>query len=109
MIEELVTLIVPVYNVEKYLHVCIQSILDQSYKNLEIILIDDESKDMSRKICDEYAMSDNRIKVVHKKNEGVSRARNVGLEMATGNYIGFIDSDDYIEKDMIKVLMDNIY
>ena len=97
-----VSIIVPVYNVEKYVERCIESIIKQSYKNLEIILIDDGSKDNSGKICDEYAEKDNRIKVIHKKNGGLSDARNTGLNIADGEYICFIDSDDYIHKDLVK-------
>ena len=97
-----VSVIVPVYNVEKYIGRCIESIIKQSYKNLEIILIDDGSKDNSGKICDEYAQKDNRIKVIHKKNGGLSDARNTGLNIVNGEYICFIDSDDYIHKDLLK-------
>jgi len=102
--KHLITVIIPVYNVEKYLNRCIESIINQTYKNLEIILVDDGSTDNSGKICDEYALKDNRIKVIHKQNGGVSSARNKGLEVATGEYIGFVDSDDYIEKDMYEYL-----
>lgn len=105
---KLVSLIVPVYNVEKYLPSCIESIMAQSYENLEIILVDDGSTDSSGDICDKYSKIDNRIKVIHKENQGVSAARNRGLQNSNGHYIGFIDSDDYIEKDMIKTLVGNI-
>lgn len=104
MENELISVIVPVYNVEKYITECLQSITNQTYKNIEIILIDDGSTDNSGKICDEYARIDKRIKVVHKLNEGLSSARNVGLEEAKGNYIQFIDSDDYIETDTIEIM-----
>jgi len=104
----LISIIIPVYNVEKYLNRCIESIINQTYKNLEIILVDDGSTDNSGKICDEYALKDNRIKVIHKQNGGVSSARNKGLEVATGEYIGFVDSDDYIEKDMYELLLSTI-
>ena len=101
-----ISVIVPVYNVEKYLERCIKSILYQTYQNLEIILIDDGSTDNSGKICDTYAQIDNRIKVYHGDNVGAGMARNVGLDIATGEYITFIDSDDYIGNmrlaDMIK-------
>jgi len=100
----LISVIIPVYNVEKYLSRCIDSVINQTYKNLEIILIDDGSMDDSGKICDEYALKDNRIKVIHKQNGGVSSARNVGLDIAKGEYIGFVDSDDYIENDMYEIL-----
>lgn len=106
--DELITVIVPVYNTEKYLNKCIDSIIVQTYENLEIILVDDGSTDNSGKICDEYAKKDDRIKVIHKENEGVSVARNLALDMATGQYIGFVDSDDYIEKTMYEVLYRNI-
>lgn len=96
--EELISVIVPIYNVEKYLNICVDSILNQTYKNLEIILVDDGSTDNCGKICDKYAQKDNRIKVIHKENEGVSSARNVGIENANGSYIAFVDGDDWIEK-----------
>ena len=95
--ENLVSIIIPVYNVEKYLNKCIESIVSQTYKNLDIIIIDDGSKDSSGKMCDEWANKDNRIRVIHKTNGGLSDARNVGIEHAKGNYISFIDSDDFIE------------
>lgn len=108
MREELISVIVPVYNVEKYLSKCIESLQNQTYKNLEIILVDDGATDDSGKICDEYAKKDNRIKVIHKKNGGLSDARNVGINSANGNYIQFIDSDDYIDLDMIELLYNNV-
>lgn len=94
-----VSIIIPVYKVEKYLGKCIKSILKQSYQNLEIILIDDGSPDECGKICDSYAGKDKRIRVIHKENGGVARARNDGLNIATGDYISFIDSDDWIAED----------
>lgn len=100
----LISIIVPVYNVENYLRKCLDSIVNQTYKNLEIILIDDGSDDNSDKICDEYATKDNRIVVIHKINGGLSDARNAGLEIAKGEYIGFVDSDDYISEDMYEFL-----
>lgn len=105
--DPLVTIIVPVYNVEKYLKKCVDSILNQTYKNIEVILIDDGSSasDKSPIICDEYAKKDKRIKVIHKINGGLSSARNAGLDIAKGDYIYFVDSDDWIDKDTIK---DNI-
>lgn len=110
MINSLISVIVPVYNVDKYLKECIESIINQTYTNLEIILVDDGSIDDSGSICDEYEKKDNRVKVIHKKNEGVSVARNIGLEIATGEWIGFIDSDDWIEVDyftkMIKIALE---
>ena len=104
--KDLISVIIPIYNVDKYLSRCIDSVINQTYKNLEIILVDDGSTDNSGKICDEYALKDTRIKVIHKQNGGVSSARNVGLDIAKGEYIGFIDSDDYIESDMYEFLYD---
>ena len=94
-----VSIIIPVYKVEKYLEKCIESILKQSYQDLEVILIDDGSPDECGKICDSYAERDKRIHVIHKENGGVARARNDGLNIATGDYISFIDSDDWIAED----------
>lgn len=102
MEERLVSIVIPIYNSEKYLKKCIDSILKQKYSNLEIILINDGSTDNSDKICDSLAIEDKRIKVIHKLNEGVSAARNKGLELAKGEYIFFIDSDDYIDENVIK-------
>lgn len=102
----MISVIVPVYNVEKYLHKCVDSIINQTYKDLEIILVDDGSPDNCPKICDEYAQKDNRIKVIHKENGGLSSARNVGMKMAKGDYIAFVDSDDYIEEHMYEKLLD---
>ncbi|ALB44256.1 MULTISPECIES: glycosyltransferase family 2 protein [Clostridium] len=103
--KDLISVIVPVYNVEKYLPQCIDSILNQTEKNLEIILVDDGSLDNSGKICDEFSKKDDRIIVIHKKNNGLSSARNAGLEIARGNYIGFVDSDDWLDKTMYEVLL----
>lgn len=100
----MISIIVPVYNVEDYIERCIKSILDQSFREFELILVDDGSLDMSGKICDEYAKNDQRIKVIHKKNGGLSSARNEGIKVARGEYIGFVDSDDFINKDMYKIL-----
>lgn len=108
MENDLISVIVPIYNVEKYLKRCIDSIVNQSYKNLEIILVDDGSPDKCPCICDEYSKEDSRIKVVHKENGGLSDARNAGLNVASGKYILFIDSDDWIHCDMIKVLYNAI-
>ncbi len=99
-----VSVIVPVYNVEKYLHRCVDSIISQTYENLEIILVDDGSPDNSGKICDEYAKKDNRIQVVHKSNGGISSARNAGIKTSTGDYIVYVDSDDWLEKNAIEML-----
>lgn len=100
-----ISVIVPVYNVENYLSACLDSILSQTYQDFEIILIDDGSKDASGQICDAYAGKDPRIQVVHQENGGVSRARNRGLELATGELISFIDSDDTLEPDMYELLV----
>ena len=101
-----ISCIVPVYNVEKYLKKCIESILNQTFIDFEVILIDDGSTDESGKICDDYIKKDSRIRVIHKKNGGLSDARNVGIENARGRYLIFIDSDDYIDKNMLKTLYD---
>lgn len=96
----LISVVVPVYNAEKYLDKCIQSIINQKYSNLEIILVDDGSKDNSLELCKKYAENDKRIKVIHKENGGVSTARNSGIEAVSGDFIAFIDSDDYIDENM---------
>lgn len=103
-----ISIIVPVYKVEKYLRKCIESILNQTFSNFELILVDDGSPDLCGEICEEYAKKDSRIQVIHKANGGLSDARNVGIDNAIGNYIGFIDSDDYIEKDMFETLYNDI-
>lgn len=100
--DELISVIVPVYNMEKYLKRCVDSILQQEYSRLEIILVDDGSTDSSPAMCDAYAEQDPRIKVIHKENGGLSDARNAGLEVAKGAYIGFVDSDDWIKPQMYK-------
>lgn len=104
MKKELVSIVVPVYNVEKYLKKCVESIINQTYKNLEIVLVDDGSTDNSGKICDDYSISDERVKVIHKQNGGLSDARNVGIDNSTGKYITFVDSDDTIENDYVEYL-----
>lgn len=103
-----VSIVIPVYNVEVYLKECIESVLQQSYTNLEIILVDDGATDSSGKICDEYKDKDNRVIVIHKENGGLSSARNSGLAIATGEFVYFLDSDDYIEKNAIEVLVENM-
>lgn len=108
MEQKKISIIVPIYNVERYLDRCIESIVNQTYDNLEVILIDDGATDNSGKICDKWKKKDNRILVIHKKNGGVSKARNEGIKIATGDYIGFIDSDDYIEEDMYEFLVNNL-
>ena len=105
---KLLSVIIPIYNVEKYLDKCILSVINQTYTNLEIILVDDGSKDASRLICDKYAKQDNRIIVIHKENAGLSSARNKGLDVAKGEYIAFLDSDDYISEEMYEKLIDVI-
>ena len=97
-----ISVIIPVYNTEKYLHRCIDSVLAQTYQDLELLLIDDGSKDSSGAICDEYAAQDARVKVFHKENGGVSSARNLGLDNAQGEWVTFVDSDDYIEENFLK-------
>ena len=104
----LISVIVPVYNVEKYLCKCLDSIISQSYKNLEIILVDDGAQDNSGKICDEYAQKDSRITVLHTENGGLSAARNKGLDIITGEYVAFVDSDDYIACNMIEKLFETL-
>lgn len=106
--EPLISVIVPIYGAEKYLHNCVNSIINQTYKNLEIILVDDQSPDRCPELCDEYATKDRRIKVIHQKNKGVSGARNTGLELATGSYIMFVDSDDEIYTNAIEVLLNDM-
>lgn len=103
--DSLVSIIVPIFNVEKYLIRCIESIVNQTYSNLEIILVDDGSPDNCPQICDEWANKDSRIKVIHKENGGLSDARNAGIELATGEYISFIDSDDYVDLRFIELLL----
>lgn len=102
----MISIIVPVYNVENCLKQCIDSIINQSYKNIEVLLVDDGSTDNSGLICDEYAKFDNRIRVIHKKNGGVSSARNEGIKNASGKYIQFVDSDDFLDKNMSERMID---
>lgn len=104
----LISVIIPVYNVAEYLDYCLDTVCGQTYKNLEIILIDDGSTDESGRICDEWSRKDERIRVIHKKNGGVSSARNEGLKAAKGEYIGFVDSDDWLEPDMYEELVKGI-
>lgn len=105
---DLISVIVPIYNVEKHLKKCVDSIINQTYKNLEIILVDDGSPDNCGKICDEYAKEDLRIRVIHKENGGLSSARNIGIRMSLGSYLMFVDSDDYIEINMVEFLYNAI-
>lgn len=102
--EELISVIVPVYKVEKYLKRCVESVQKQTFKNLEIILVDDGSPDLCGKMCDEMSKTDPRIKVIHKNNGGLSDARNAGIEIASGKYVVFVDSDDWLDLDMIDLL-----
>lgn len=110
--KNLISVIVPVYNVESYLERCIDSIINQTYSNLEIILVNDGSTDSSGSICEQYSEKDSRIKVIHKKNGGLSDARNVGLDVATGEFISFIDSDDWVSRtmfsEMVEQFIDNV-
>ena len=105
MLKDLISVIVPVYNVEKYLKRCVDSLLRQSYPELEIILVDDGSTDDSGKLCDELALTDKRIKVVHQKNRGLGPARNTGMDHMSGEYVAFVDSDDWIEPDMYRHML----
>lgn len=104
----LISVIIPIYNAEKYLEKCIESILIQTHKDFELILVDDGSKDNSGRICDEYAKKDSRIRVIHKKNAGVSTARNTGIESAKGEFIAFVDSDDWLQKNSLEILYKEI-
>lgn len=108
MNNELVSIIVPIYNVEKYIRNGIESLLNQSYTNIEIILVDDGSPDNCPSICDEYAKKYDRVKVIHKKNGGVSSARNCGLDIAKGKYVTFVDGDDYVDTEYVSYLLDII-
>ncbi|MEK6266349.1 MAG: glycosyltransferase [Clostridium sp.] len=103
-----ISIIVPVYNVEKYLNKCISSILEQSFTDFELILVDDGSKDNSGRMCDGYKDEDSRIRVIHKENAGLSAARNIGIETSEGKYLTFIDSDDFIHPNMLEILYNNI-
>lgn len=108
MLNKVVSVVVPIYNVEKYLDNCIESIVNQGYTNLEIILVDDGATDSSPIICDEWKKRDERVIVIHKENGGLSSARNAGLEEATGDYIMFIDSDDWVELDIVEKSVERI-
>lgn len=108
VMSDLISVIVPIYQVKEYLHKCITSIINQKYKNLQIILVDDGSTDGSETICDEYAKIDKRITVIHRDNGGLVRARKTGLEYAKGDYVGFVDGDDYIDEEMYAYLYEEI-
>ena len=101
---EFISVIVPIYKVEQYLNRCVESIINQTYKNLQIILVDDGSPDKCGIMCDEWAVKDNRIKVIHKKNGGLSDARNAGLDVSKGEYVSFVDSDDWIDEGFLEAL-----
>lgn len=104
MMEPLISVIVPIFKVEEYLNRCVESLVNQTYKNLEIILVDDGSPDNCPEMCDQWAKKDKRIRVIHKKNGGLSDARNAGMRIATGEYIAFVDSDDYVSFEFLKTL-----
>ena len=106
--QPLITVIIPVYNIEAYIEKCIRSVIGQTYKNLEIILVDDGSSDNSGLICDKYAKKDTRIKVIHKKNGGLSDARNAAIDIAAGEYLTFIDGDDYVANSYVEMLYELI-
>lgn len=106
--EPLISVIVPVYNVSAYLDRCMRSLIEQTYRNLEIILVDDGSTDNSGELCDQWAKKDTRVRVIHRKNNGLSQARNTGLDAATGEYITFVDSDDILSPHLCRVLYDSI-
>ena len=108
MDNDLISIIVPVYNVEPYICRCLDSVIKQTYKNLEIIIVDDGTPDNSGVICDEYASRDSRIKVIHKKNQGLGMARNTGMDNMNGKYFACLDSDDYIESNHIEHEVINI-
>jgi len=105
---DLITVVVPVYNVKNFLEKCVDSIIDQTYKNIEILLIDDGSSDGSESICDEYAINDSRVRSFHKQNGGLADARNYGIDRAQGKYITFVDSDDWIDQDFLELLYNSI-
>lgn len=105
--EPLLSIIVPAFNIENYISRCLENLINQKYKNIEIIVVNDGSEDKTGEIIDSYTQKDSRIKVIHKKNEGVSIARNVGIDIAKGDYIGFVDGDDIVEEEMFEILIKN--
>lgn len=106
-VSDKVSIIIPIYNSKKYLYRCINSVINQTYPILEIILIDDGSTDGSHKLCDDFAKEDERILVIHQENKGVSNARNIGIDIASGKYLLFVDSDDYCKKDMVEIMLEH--
>ena len=106
--DAVVSFVVPVFNVEKYLEQCVSSILSQSYRNIEVVLVDDGSTDNSGSICDSFVKKDKRVRVIHKENGGLSSARNAGLEIITGSYVVFTDSDDFVSPDMVQTMLNTI-
>ena len=108
MEQPLISIIVPVYNAENYLEDCVESLLQQSYKNIEFILVDDGSTDTSAEICDIYSRKDTRVTVIHKENEGQAEARNIGVQYSHGEFIGFADDDDTLEPEMFEILYKNM-
>ena len=104
-----VSVIVPVYNVEKYIHRCVDSILGQTFSDLELIRVDDGSPDNCPSICDEYAAKDNRVRVIHQENRGLSAARNAGLDVMAGEFVSFVDSDDWLEDSFLEVMLKHIW
>lgn len=108
MCDEKISIVIPIYNTEQYLDKCVDSVLNQTYKNLEVILVDDGSTDDSGKICDYYAAKDQRVVIIHQRNQGNNVARKNGVKIANGDYVGFVDSDDWIEPDMYQCMVDNI-
>ncbi len=104
----LISVIVPVYNVSVYLKKCVESILNQTFTNIELILVDDGSTDSGPGMCDEFAVTDSRVKVIHQKNQGLSAARNAGLDLASGDYIAFVDGDDYLREDMLEKMYERL-
>lgn len=108
MCDEKISIVIPIYNSEQYLKKCVESVLNQTYKNLEVILVDDGSTDDSGKICDYYAAKDERVVIIHQRNQGNNVARKNGVKIANGDYVGFVDSDDWIEPDMYQCMVDNI-
>lgn len=107
LMEELLSIIIPAYNIDQYISRCLDSLINQTYKNLEIIVVDDGSTDNTSYIIDEYSQKDKRVKSIHKNNEGVSIARLIGMKNANGTYVGFVDGDDLVDKDMFELLMNN--